>query len=629
MVNFKQKKIDSKKQKRPIIIAAVFLFFFCLIAAVFFSALKIEEYYQDKFFPGVYIGQIKAGGKTQKEVYQLLEQFKEKLSAKGLTYIYPSAKSDELSTISQDDKIVNIMPQIYAITDPDLSYEIITVNLDYTLRQAFALGRHKNLKNILNVWRERYDLWQNTKTVFLDYEINQEELLNILKDNFKKLEIPPQDAQFLVDQKTNINIKPEKFGFAFNYQQSLTDSETKLKELNLEPTAIQSVQSAPQITKADLIKLKPQAESLIAGNEAIKLKNATQQFEIKPIIYKYWLGADKNNQTLTLNFRNEALEKYLEAEIQPQINQAAIEPKFVIGDNKKVSEFTPSQTGLKLNLEASQVKINQEFFKNSTQEINLVIDSLPPQYNIASINDLGISELLGTGLSNFKGSPANRRHNIKVGAASLNGILVPPGEEFSTNKALGFINAQTGYLPELVIKGNKTIPEYGGGLCQIGTTLFRAALSAGMPITERQPHSYRVAYYEPAGTDCTVYGPHPDCRFLNDTKNYILIQTKIKGDDLFFEFWGTADGRQITQTETIISNIINPLPTKYIETEDLAPGQSKCIESAHKGADVKFNYSIKYADGQVKEQEFKSRYKPWQAVCLVGKKKTEAEEKQE
>jgi len=628
MNNFKQKKIVNTKQRRLIVIAAVFFIFFCLIEAVVFSALKIESYYQDKFFPGIYIGQIKAGGKTQKEVYELLEKFKEELSTKGLTYVYPVAKQ-EIAASRQEDEIVNIMPQIYAVSDPDLSYEIITINLDATIAQAFALGRHKNLKNILPVWRERYRIWQNTKTIPLNYKINQEELLNILKDNFKKLEIPPGEARFLIDQNFKIHIEQEKFGLTFDYQQAVSESETKLKELNLEPIAILSLQSDPKIKRNDLVELISQAESLLNNAEDIQLENETQQFEIKPIIYKNWLSADKQNKTLTLNFNNQALEKYLEQEIKPKIDQGAAEPKFIIGGNKKVSEFTPSQPGLKLNLSASREKINQEFFKNPDQKINLVIEIIPPQYSIASINDLGISELLGAGVSNFKGSPPNRRHNIAVGAASLNGILVPPGEEFSTNKALGAIDAQTGYLTELVIKGNKTIPEYGGGLCQVGTTLFRAALAAGLPITERKAHSYRVVYYEPAGTDCTVYSPHPDCRFLNDSKNYILIQTKVKGDDLFFEFWGTKDGRQITQTDPIVSNITNPASTKYIETEDLEPGQIKCIESAHKGADTEFIYTIKYPDGQLKEQEFKSHYKPWQAVCLVGKKKLEQEEKQE
>ena len=98
---------------------------------------------------------------------------------------------------------------------------------------------------------------------------------------------------------------------------------------------------------------------------------------------------------------------------------------------------------------------------------------------------------------------------------------------------------KAGWLPELVIKGNKTVPELGGGLCQIGTTLFRAILASGLPITERQSHSYRVRYYEPAGADATIYEPRPDFRFVNDTGNYLLINGYVEGDEVTFEVWGT------------------------------------------------------------------------------------------
>ena len=222
------------------------------------------------------------------------------------------------------------------------------------------------------------------------------------------------------------------------------------------------------------------------------------------------------------------------------------------------------------------------------------------------------------GTSNFKGSPKNRRHNIKVGADTLSGILITPGEEFSLVKALGEINKETGYLPELVIKGNRTIPEYGGGLCQIGTTIFRATLASGLPILERKNHSFRVRYYEPAGTDATIYGPKPDYRFLNDTGYHILIQTRIEGDDLIFEFWGTKDGRVAEQTKPVIYNITAPKPTQYIETADLPVGEVKCTEHAVPGADTSFDYKVTYPSGEVKETTFKSHYIPWQEVCLIG-----------
>ncbi len=186
-------------------------------------------------------------------------------------------------------------------------------------------------------------------------------------------------------------------------------------------------------------------------------------------------------------------------------------------------------------------------------------------------------------------------------------------------ETLGAIDGAHGWLPELVIKGNETKPEYGGGLCQIGTTAFRGALNVGLPIVERRNHSYRVRYYEPAGTDATLYDPKPDFRFRNDMAHPVLINAYSSGTKVVFEFWGTKDGRVADPIKPRIFNIVQPPPMKLIETTDLPPGQKKCTESAHAGATAEFTYTVTYPNGEVKSEVFRSHYRPWQAVCLVGK----------
>ena len=101
-------------------------------------------------------------------------------------------------------------------------------------------------------------------------------------------------------------------------------------------------------------------------------------------------------------------------------------------------------------------------------------------------------------------------------------------------------------MPELVIKNGATEPEFGGGICQVSTTTFRAAIYSGLKITARRNHAYPVSYYNPQGMDSTVYVPQPDLKFINNTPRYILIQTKIEGTILTFDFYGTDDGRKTT-----------------------------------------------------------------------------------
>ena len=203
--------------------------------------------------------------------------------------------------------------------------------------------------------------------------------------------------------------------------------------------------------------------------------------------------------------------------------------------------------------------------------------------------------------------------------------------------AMGEISLDSGYSEALIIFNGQTIKGVGGGVCQVSTTLFRTAFFSGFPIVERHPHAYRVSYYEPAGTDATIYDPWPDLKFINDTGNSILIQSRIEGNNLYFDFWGTPDGRIATRTYPVITNIKKPGPTKIIETLDLEPGQKKCTEHAHNGADAYFDYTVKYSsenppaklkdkkkitnDDLIVEKRFYSHYVPWRAVCLLGVEK--------
>jgi len=175
----------------------------------------------------------------------------------------------------------------------------------------------------------------------------------------------------------------------------------------------------------------------------------------------------------------------------------------------------------------------------------IAAQKLLPKITLNQTNDLGINVLLGQGTSNFYGSPKNRVHNIKTGVAKFNGLIINPDEEFSFNALLGGSGPEQGFLPELVIKKNKTVPEYGGGLCQVSTTFFRVAINSGLKITERSAHAFPVQYYNPQGFDATIYEPHPDFRFVNNTPNHILIETKVRGYQLIFNFYGTNDGRNI------------------------------------------------------------------------------------
>lgn len=322
----------------------------------------------------------------------------------------------------------------------------------------------------------------------------------------------------------------------------------------------------------------------------------------KNISFVYDIDKDKSNQ-------------YLQ-QIATSVDKDPVDGKFEI-TNGKATEFVIGSNGKKLMIDESISRI-EESIVNQRKEVVLDIQELKAN-GVDDMAKMGIKELIATGQSSFAGSPPNRIHNIQTGAQAFNGILIKPGENFSFITYLGEVSAKTGYLPELVIKEDKTVPEYGGGLCQVSTTFFRTAINAGFPILERTAHEYRVSYYEPAGFDATIYDPKPDLVFTNDTKNYILVQTRISGNDIFVDFYGTADGRKVEVSNSTVYNLVPPGDPIMIETTDLAPGVKQQTDIAHTGADAYFTRKITYADGTVKNDRFDSHYVPWKAKFLVGK----------
>jgi vancomycin resistance protein YoaR len=235
-------------------------------------------------------------------------------------------------------------------------------------------------------------------------------------------------------------------------------------------------------------------------------------------------------------------------ELSQRINKDPVNATFKAEDTGIVA-FTPDQKGISLDVPGSVNVLSEELIKEADSqnegEISLPYVASEPELKSSDVNNLGINTLIGEGTSNFRGSPKNRIFNINVGTEKFNGVLIKPGEEFSFVKTLGPVDGEHGYAPELVIKQDKTEPEFGGGICQVSTTAFRAAINSGLKITARKNHAYPVSYYNPQGMDATVYIPRPDLRFINNTPGYILIQTKIEGTILTFQFFGTDDGRKV------------------------------------------------------------------------------------
>jgi len=326
------------------------------------------------------------------------------------------------------------------------------------------------------------------------------------------------------------------------------------------------------------------AALLSSASHSLSLHIDTQNIQVKPAVIEKWFESYTRAYTGRNDVRvSDRLTDYLQTLAQ-QTGKPAQDVRFVV-TNGKISIIASAQEGKKLTVAGADQMVRQALLADIS-DVTLPTEPVQPAITEDTISHLNITEKLATGQSNFSGSTLARIQNITVSSALYNGLLIPAGQTFSFNTILGPVEAEQGYAPEKVIIGNSLQYQYGGGICQVSTTMFRAAVAAGFPILERHPHAFPVHYYEPQGFDATIYPGSADLRFINDTPSYVLVQTRMVGKNLYFDFYGTSDGRIVTVDG----------PHQYDQQPD---GSLKAY----------FVRTINFADGASKSQTFNSVYK--------------------
>ncbi len=339
------------------------------------------------------------------------------------------------------------------------------------------------------------------------------------------------------------------------------------------------------------------------------------------------LGIRSYNFTTSVVYDSSVVEEFLET-ARVSYEKPAKNALFSFKDGR-VTEFRAEENGIKLQSDRFMTDIQQELQtlkrSNGNIMVSLLTTTLKPEVTLAQSNQFGIEELIGEGQSDYTGSIPGRVHNVILGTSKFNGVLIPKGQTFSFNEIVGDISALTGYQPAYIIQNGKTVLGDGGGICQVSSTLFRAALNTGLPIIERTAHAYRVHYYENdrgPGFDATVFSPTVDLKIKNDTPAAILIQTDVDEEHLLvhFRLYGKKDSRKVEVSKAEVWDVSAPPEPSYQDDPSLPRGVTKQVDFSAWGAKARFHYKVTYPSNEVKDELFYSVYKPWRAVFLVGTK---------
>ncbi|MFA6131061.1 MAG: VanW family protein [Patescibacteria group bacterium] len=601
-----------KKRKKIFVIASgVFLGSILVLSSTIGSFAIVFE---NRIYPHVFIGDVSVGSLTKEEAHLLLEDKLRAMLDAGLTIYGPNNERELISLRTSGS------------TDPDLIRDLITQNVDIVIEEAYTAGREQNFLShvadglLVMTFGKKVD-----PQLTIDTEAIEQEILRLFGDQQVIGSITDYKFVF-TDNGITASVIPGSVGNELTIDEALDTFISDTRDLSLEPIVLTLQQTKNPVTETEAEALLDTA-ILYVENAPYTLTYTSQEqkeysWEITGEIMADWVEPKENlDDEVFVGLSDEAMEEFLSS-IHREIDVSPRDAKFVM-ENGRVTEFVSSLDGVTLDDEKTLESI-QELLGTAEATSTLTIKSVSPSITTGSTNNLGIQEILGVGTSNYSTSSSSRITNIKHGSAKLNGLLIAPGETISLIENLRPFTLEDGYLPEMVIKGDKITPEIGGGLCQIGTTAFRAVMNSGLEMNERTNHSLVVSYYNDPmngnpGTDATLYDPNPDLKFTNNMENYILLTTEIDEDtrNMYFTFWGTSDGRKGYYTAPKVLSWTGYGETQYIETPDLAPGVQSC-QSPHSGATTSFDYIVEYADGTVFTKNYTSIYRSLAKICLVG-----------
>mgnify|MGYP001430519210 CR=1 FL=1 len=561
--------------------------------------------YSYKIYPGVNVWGTDISGFTKSEALDLLNN--------KTSYV----KSDAIALKDNDVQ--------WSFTPSELGMKY---QIEEIVDEAYAVGRDGPLiSDLLSQWESYYMGVHLSPVVVLDVVMIEE----LVKGIAKLVDEDASDASFSVIGSV-FTLDPGKKGRVVDVKKSVENivdplSEFTKADINLVVNEYQPIQIdaneqreiGQNIVDEPLTILVQEPQSIDGEPWIIDRKTLVDM-----LVFDKTLGETQETYRVTVN--RDRMREFL-VFAGEQLFVRPMNAKFKYDDELEVlSVLESAKFGRELDIDASLDHIidtledghNNAYFQFKTVD-PIVGDGITK-------SDLGIDGLVSESKTFFRGSGDSRMQNISAGSEMISGILIAPGEEFSFNKHLGDISLDTGFAEAWIIYGGRTIQGVGGGICQVSTTLFRTAFYGGYPILERNPHAYRVGYYEQGanspgpGLDATIFSPVADFRFLNDRNDWLLIESYLDLDEqsLSYKFYSGNDSRKVSVSEPSISDVVEAKDPVYEFNSDLDDGEIRQVDWENEGAKVVVERKVENNGFVIIDEEISTRYQPWGSVYQFG-----------
>ncbi|MCX6055340.1 MAG: VanW family protein [Chloroflexi bacterium] len=570
--------------------------------------LGISIFYSGRIFPGISMNEIPLAGLSLTEATKRISN----------SYDYPVSGTILLANGTENWPIKPIQLGVY-------------LDAPSSAKAAFEAGRSGSWFNILQM---RFSIFKEGLNLPPTFIFDQKTAVAFLNNLAATINQPVREARISLSG-TDVIVENGQSGRVLDIQSSLNALTEQIQTMRDGVVPLVILQSDPVISDVNL-----QAEfarNILSQPLSLQLPtDGTEQsisVQMEPVDLASFLVFERvSNDTVSeyqIAINRPLMTAYLSS-IEGTLDQEPNNSRFIFNDETQQLELIqPATIGRKLDIENSIIQINQALQKREhSAELSFTFNN-PQITDEVKGSELGITELVYSYSSYFRGSSVERIQNIKTAAARFHGLLIAPGATLSMSNELGDISLSNGYSEALIILGDQTIKGVGGGVCQVSTTLFRTAFYAGFPILERHPHAYRVGYYEQtatghnqdlAGMDATVFVPLVDFKFKNDTPYWLLMETYISNANysLTWKFYSTKDGRVVDYSSTGPENITQSPDPVYRENPDLPEGTKKQVDYAVEGADITVNRSVTKAGTLLFQEQYFTQYEPWGDVWEYG-----------
>lgn len=581
----------------------------CVLSVMALLALLIafQFVYGNKALPGLSVYNVNLGGLTRDQAKSAL--------INAFTY-----DKQAVFTFRYNDKF-------WQATAGELG---ITFDVDKTLDEVYLTGHSGSILSDLGT---QASIWLNGRSIAPIVRYDQQIAVQKLSTIASEFDRPPVDATLNISG-TVVVTTPAQTGLALDVSSTLNTLEDLMRQLQTggeiglvvkeaRPLVTDASAAAAKINAALSAPLTLVTDDQKGGSLGPWTANVDQ---IKSLLVLKLIPNGDGTESYDVTVNAEPLRGFLQSLAPGLISQPA-DGRFHFNESTRQLEMIKdSVNGRALDVDETLKRVSETVFSTTNRLVPLAFAYDLPKYSSnVTATELGITQLVGDSTTYYTGSTQSRVKNIIEAASRMNGIIIAPGETFSFNDNLGDISPEEGFVQGKVIFGGRTIDGVGGGVCQVSTTAFRAALKAGYPIVERNSHGYRVGFYElngtPPGLDAAIFQPTADFRFLNDTQYSLLIETSVFPADqsIQFRFYSTNPGRQVILEGPVIRDVVPALPTVYQANAQLQLGQEQYVDWSKDGADVTFTRRILDTAGkEIRTDTIYTHYLPWAAVVQVA-----------